>query len=144
LLGEDIETATLSVGGPRGEPPSPFAQVTAQPKVKESAEGQVQRIGYCNPPMHSRFQKGRSGNSAGRPRISKDFATITQRMLLERVHIVENGRKLTLTKQDVILKQIVNKAIKGNHRFRALLLEYVPSMDLVLRGLHPENSAEMR
>jgi hypothetical protein len=52
---------------------------------------------------------------------------------LEKVVIVDNGRKLILSKQDVILKQIVNKALKGNHRFRALLLEYVPSMDLVLR-----------
>jgi hypothetical protein len=54
-------------------------------------------------------------------------------MLLERVVIVENGRKQTPSKQDVILKQIVNKALQGNNRFRALLLKYVPSMDLVLR-----------
>jgi hypothetical protein len=53
--------------------------------------------------------------------------------LLEKVVIVDNGRKLTFSKQDVILKQIVNKALKGNNRFRALLLKYVPSMDLVLR-----------
>jgi Family of unknown function (DUF5681) len=133
LLGEDFETATLSLGGPSGEPSSPFAHVTDQPKVKDSAEGQVQRVGYGNPPIHSRFRKGQSGNSAGRPRVSKDFAAITRRMLLEKVVIVDNGRKLTLSKQDVILKQIVNKALKGNNRFRALLLEYVPSMDLVLR-----------
>jgi hypothetical protein len=54
-------------------------------------------------------------------------------MLLEQVVIVEGGRKQTLSRQDVILKQIVNKALGGNNRFRALLLEYVPSMDLVVR-----------
>jgi hypothetical protein len=54
-------------------------------------------------------------------------------MLLERIPIVENGRKQTLSKQDVILRQIVHKALERNNRFRALLLEYVPSMDLVLR-----------
>jgi hypothetical protein len=129
LLGEDIETATLSVG----EQSLPSEAVRNQLQVKESAEGQVQRVGYGNPPIHSRFQKGRSGNSAGRPRISKDFATITRRMLLERIPIVENGRKQTLSKQDVILRQIVHKALERNNRFRALLLEYVPSMDLVLR-----------
>jgi hypothetical protein len=133
LVGEDIETATLSIGEPTGEPSLASGRVRDQLHVKESAEGQVQRVGYGNPPTHSRFQKGRSGNSTGRPRISKDFATITRRMLLERVVIVENGHKQTLSKQDVILKQIVNKALKGSNRFRALLLEYVPSMDLVLR-----------
>jgi hypothetical protein len=129
LLGQDIETATLSIGAPR----SPSGRVRDQTEAKEGAEGQVQRIGYGSPPVHSQFRKGHSGNPAGRPRISKDFATITRRMLLEQVVIVENGRKQTLSKQDVILKQIVNKALQGNNRFRALLLEYVPSMDLVLR-----------
>ena len=55
-------------------------------------------------------------------------------MLLEQVVIVESGRKLTLSKQGVILRQIVNKALARNNRFRALLLKYVPSMDLVLRS----------
>ncbi len=133
LLGEDFETATLSAGEPRGGPSSPSEHVKDQLQVKEGAKGQIQRVGYGNPPIHSRFQKGQSGNPAGRPRISKDFATITRRMLLEQVVIVEGGRKQTLSRQDVILKQIVNKALGGNNRFRALLMKYVPSMDLVLR-----------
>ncbi len=133
LLGEDFETATLSAGEPSGGPSSPSEHVKDQLQVKEGAKGQIQRVGYGNPPIHSRFQKGQSGNPAGRPRISKDFATITRRMLLEQVVIVEGGRKQTLSRQDVILKQIVNKALGGNNRFRALLMKYVPSMDLVLR-----------
>jgi hypothetical protein len=133
LLGEDIETATLSIGEPSGEPSSLSFHVEGQPQVKQSAEGQVQRVGYGSPPIHSRFRKGQSGNPAGRPRISRDFATITRRMLLEQVTIIENGRKLTLSKQEVILRQIVNKALERNNRFRGLLLDYVPSMDLVLR-----------
>src|ERR1700722_12962326 len=93
LLGEDIETATLSTNEQSGEPSMPSEQGGDQLQVKESAESQVQGVGYGNPPMHSRFQKGRSGNMAGRPRISQDFATITRRMLLEQVVIVENGNK---------------------------------------------------
>jgi uncharacterized protein DUF5681 len=131
LLGEDVETETLSIDKPRGEPSSLPGHVSDQPQLKQGAD--AQRVGYGNPPMHSRFQKGYSGNPAGRPRISKDFASITRRMLLEQVVIVEGGRKQTLSRQDVILKQIVNKALGRNNRFRALLLKYVPSMDLVLR-----------
>ncbi len=133
LLGEDFETAMLNVGRRRGETRSPSEHVRNQLQVKGSTEVQIQRVGYGNPPMHSRFQKGQSGNSAGRPRSSRNFATIARRMLLEKVVIVDHGRKLTLTKQDVILRQIVNKALKGSNRFRALLMEYVPSMDLALR-----------
>ena len=133
LVGEDIETATLSIGEPNGEPSSPSVHLKSQPQIKQIAEGPVQRTGYGSPPIHSRFRKGQSGNPAGRPRISRDFATITRRMLLERVSILENGRKLTLSKQEVILRQIVNKALERNNRFRGLLLDYVPSMELVLR-----------
>jgi len=130
LLGEDVETET-PIDKPRGEPSSLLGHVSDQPQAKQGAD--AQRVGYGNPPMHSRFQRGHSGNRAGRPRISKDFGSITRRMLLEQVVIVEGGRKQTLSRQDVILKQIVNKALGRNNRFRALLLKYVPSMDLVLR-----------
>jgi hypothetical protein len=56
-----------------------------------------------------------------------------QRKLLEGVAIKEDGREQTISKQAAILKQIENKALQGNNRYRALLLEYVPAMDLVLR-----------
>jgi hypothetical protein len=138
LLGGDCETADCetdspSTGEPSGEPSSPPGHARDQLQIKENVEGQVQPVGYGNPPIYSQFRKGQSGNPAGRPRISKDFTAITRRMLLERVAITENGRRQTLSKQEVILKQIVNKALKGNNRFRALLLEYVPAMDLLLR-----------
>ena len=29
-------------------------------------------VGYCNPPQHSRFQKGKSGNPSGRPKHSRN------------------------------------------------------------------------
>jgi hypothetical protein len=132
LLGE-LETATPNITEPSGEPSSRIGPVRVQPQVKGNIEGQVQPVGYRNPPVHSRFRKGQSGNPAGRPRNSRAFVTLVQRKLLEPVAILENGRKRTNSKQEAILKQIVNKALKGNNRFRALLLEYVPVMDLVLR-----------
>jgi hypothetical protein len=33
----------------------------------------------------------------------------------------------------ILFTAAVNKALGGNNRFRAMLLEYLPSMDLVLR-----------
>lgn len=121
------------MGEPSGEPSSPPGSAREQLQVEENVEGQVQRVGYGNPPIYSQFRKGQSGNPAGRPRNSRDFATIVHRKLLEGVAIKENGREQTISKQEAFLKQIVNKALQGNNRLRALLLEYLPAMDLVLR-----------
>lgn len=52
---------------------------------------------------------------------------------MERVAIVENGRRQILSRQDVIIKQMVNKALGGSPKFQALLFEYVPRAELRLR-----------
>lgn len=52
---------------------------------------------------------------------------------MEQVPIVDGRPKQTLSRQEIILKQMVNKALGGNLRFQALLLKFVPSMDLVMR-----------
>lgn len=50
LLGEDVETGTLSRDKRKGEPYSPSGHVSDQSRVKQDAEGQVQRVGYGHPP----------------------------------------------------------------------------------------------
>jgi Family of unknown function (DUF5681) len=82
-------------------------------------------IGYRKPPRHTRFQKGRSGNPKGRPRGSKNLATLLDEALGERVVINERGRKRTATKREVFLKQMVNQAAQGDLRAIRLLLHHL-------------------
>lgn len=72
--------------------------------------------GYGKPPQHTRFRKGKSGNSKGRPRGSKNMTALLGEALGERVVINEGGRRRTATKYQVIVKQIVNRAAQGDHR----------------------------
>lgn len=80
------------------------------------------RVGYGRPPQHSRFQPGQSGNPKGRPKGSLNLATAINRALREKVQVVENGRRRTLTKLDAAIKGLVNRAVKGDARAMQQLL----------------------
>jgi hypothetical protein len=59
-------------------------------------------VGYGKPPRETRFRKGRSGNPRGRPRGSRNFASLLEEALAEPVVITENGRRKRATKLQVI------------------------------------------
>jgi Family of unknown function (DUF5681) len=88
-------------------------------------QGSDHRVGYGNPPLHTRFKKGESGNPKGRPRGSKNLATLLEKELKERVVVTENGRRRSITKQEAMLKHLVNKAVSGDRRLMQLLLDEI-------------------
>jgi Family of unknown function (DUF5681) len=74
-------------------------------------------VGYGRPPEGKRFRKGESGNPKGRPRGSKNIATLLDEELSERVPVNENGKRKTITMRKAITKQTVRKAASGNEKF---------------------------
>jgi len=85
--------------------------------------------GYCKPPRKSRFQKGRSGNPKGRPKGSKNFASIVLAALNESVIANENGRRKRITKLEAAVKQLVNRAAAGEPRPLNLLLSLAQAVE---------------
>lgn len=79
-------------------------------------------VGYKRPPLHTRFQKGRSGNPKGRPKGGQNLATVLARELAEPVTITERGRQRKITKLQASVKQLVNRAATGDHRAMQLLM----------------------
>ena len=71
-------------------------------------------VGFGKPPKHTRFRKGASGNPKGKPKGTRNLATILERTLREKVVINENGTRKTITKLEAALKQLVNKAASGD------------------------------
>lgn len=77
-------------------------------------DSQQYEVGFCKPPKNTRFQKGRSGNPQGRPKGSRNLASVLERTLRERVVINENGTRRIVTKLEAAVKQLVNKAASGD------------------------------
>ena len=86
-------------------------------------------VGYCNPPEHSRFKKGQSGNPRGRPKGTLNMATVLERALREKVVINENGRQKMITKLEAAIKQVTNKAASGELKALQLLATLVRSAE---------------
>jgi len=83
----------------------------------------AEAVGYGQPPIHSRFVPGRSGNPAGRPKGARNLATEIQEILEETVDITERGAPRQVTMRHALAKSMVAKALKGDAKILALIAE---------------------
>src|ERR1700733_8304499 len=79
-------------------------------------------IGHKKPPKATQFKSGQSGNPGGRPKGSKNFATVIDKELNSRIPITENGERKRITKREAVAKQVVNKAAAGDPKAIPILL----------------------
>ena len=85
-------------------------------------------VGYGRPPKHTQFKKGQSGNPKGRKKGARGFKTDLKAEMNARVEITESGRQVILTKQQLLVKQLVAKALKGDVRALSKLTDLVISI----------------
>lgn len=78
-------------------------------------------VGYGKPPRASQFSKGTSGNPKGRPKGSRNLKTDLLEELGSRVIVKEGGKRRSLTKQQALLKRLVERGFGGDHKAIALL-----------------------
>jgi hypothetical protein len=77
--------------------------------------------GYGRPPPATQFKKGQSGNPKGRPKGARNLTVAILAAANERVMIVENGKRKTITKLEAATKHLANKAASGNERAMQML-----------------------
>jgi len=80
-------------------------------------------VGYKRPPRQTRFRPGQSGNPSGRPKGTRNLATDLGEELAERIAIREGDRRHRGSKQRALVKAMVSKALKGDTRAAAIVLQ---------------------
>ncbi len=91
-------------------------------------------IGYRKPPKNQ-FPKGRSGNPSGRPRGSKNLATIVLRESRQRVRVQGPNGARTVTKLEATVMQLQNKAAQGHLASQREMLSLVRMAEEVSSGM---------
>lgn len=95
-------------------------------------------VGYGKPPKHSRWKKGQSGNSRGRPKGARGLKTDLHAELVTRMEIQMNGKPVSGTKQQLMLKTLTARAASGDVRAIRLLI------DLVMQMFGPEDHGDVK
>ena len=93
-----------------------------QVPVDGPCEEPAEKVGPGNPPRHTRFKPGQSGNPNGRPKGSKNFVTILQQQLRKKVTITVDGKPRRVSVQEVIARQLANDSMKGATKAMELLI----------------------
>ncbi len=96
------------------------------------------RVGYGNPPKHSRFKSGQSGNPNGRPSGSKTTATLLREILLEKVTVSQGSRKKRMSRLEVMIRAAVRKAVQGDSRACRNVMHWADDCGLVIAEDKPK------
>lgn len=86
------------------------------PELPEAPE--PGRVGYKNPPKHTQFKKGQSGNPEGRPIRRKPPPTTIQDYLVKAfmtpVSMVVAGKQKSVPALEAVILKKLEKALRGN------------------------------
>jgi hypothetical protein len=103
-----------------------------------ASKGKFYEVGRGKPPRKNRFKPGRSANPKGRPKGSKNFATVLAQELNDKMPITENGRSRKVSKREVIAKQWVNKAAGGDLKAGQAVFKGTGELDEAVQPAGPD------
>ena len=89
------------------------------------------QVGYGRPPLHTRFQKGRSGNPGGRPsrkRVDR-MKALALREAYRAVAVKEGDRAVPVTAIAAILRSQIELATKGDFQAQRAILAIVRTIE---------------
>ncbi len=98
-------------------------------KVSSTPESSTTKVGRGNPPTHTQFQKGVSGNKKGRPKGSKNLSTLLMEAARDQVTATIDGKRRKISKLQATAMQLATKAAGGDQASIAKFLDWIDEIE---------------
>jgi hypothetical protein len=110
------------------------------------------KIGYGNPPEHTKFKPGKSGNPSGRPKGSQNLRTALEKIFTDKISVRIEGRSTKVTRLEAIFMQHMSKALHGDPKAMQTIWNTAQTFGLMkerpqqmtFRNLHALTAEELR
>ena len=88
-----------------------------------SREDDPPAVGHKKPPLHTRFQKGRSGNPSGRRKGEQAKQDYREMVLSRLVPMTIGGKRVMVTAREALYQKLLAMSFDGNLNAMKLLLK---------------------
>jgi Family of unknown function (DUF5681) len=106
-------------------------------KKRKKGSGSGQKVGRGNPPKHTQFRKGQSGNKKGRPKGSKNLSTYMMEAARDHVTATVAGRTRKISKIQATTMQLATKAAGGNQAAMGRFLDWIDEIETRAASVKP-------
>ena len=90
-----------------------------------------------NPPKHTQFRKGTSGNPRGRPKGSKNLATYIMEAARAQASATVGGRTRRISNLQATTVQLANQAAGGNQVAMGRFLDWIDEVETRAASVKP-------
>jgi hypothetical protein len=96
---------------------------------RKTVRDTAQKVGRGNPPKHTQFRKGTTGNPKGRPKGSKNLSTYIMEAARDQVSARVGGRTRLISKLQATAMQLATKAAGGDQAAIGRFLDWVDEIE---------------
>ena len=106
-------------------------------KKRKKVSSTAQKVGRGNPPTHTQFRKGTTGNPKGRPKGSKNLSTYLMEAARYPVTATVNGRARKISNLQATTMQLATKAARGDQAAIGKFLDWMDEMETRAAAVRP-------
>jgi hypothetical protein len=102
------------------------------------------KVGYCKPPLETRFPPGSSGNPRGRPCGRPNLKTMVESVAYRKVPVRQGEQTHLMTLFEAVLFGLGLKGAKGDHRPASAFIKAVKDVQEIQAANFLEQPANIR